>query len=74
MTRIAAIIPVGSFEGAKSRLGETLDAEERQDLVDGLLARTVVAALAVHRLADLPVVNPHRDLLTRPAQLGAPPG
>ena len=71
MTRIAAIIPVGSLEGAKSRLGESLDAEERQDLVDGLLARTVAAALAVGRLADVLVVSPDREVLTRAAGLGA---
>ena len=71
MTRIAAIVPVGSFAGAKSRLGESLDAEERQDLVDGLLARTVVAALAVDRLADVLVVSPDRDVLARAVELGA---
>jgi 2-phospho-L-lactate guanylyltransferase len=70
-TRIAAVIPVGSLEGAKSRLGEQLDAEERQDLVAGLLARTVVAALAVDRLADVLVVSPDRDVLSRAASLGA---
>jgi 2-phospho-L-lactate guanylyltransferase len=71
VTRIAAIVPVGSFAGAKSRLGESLDAEERQDLVDGLLARTVVAALAVVRIADVLVVSPDRDVLGRAAGLGA---
>ena len=71
MTRIAAVIPVGSLEGAKSRLGEQLDAEERQDLVEGFLARTVVAALAVDRLADVLVVSPDRAVLARAADLGA---
>jgi len=70
-TRIAAIIPVGSLEGAKSRLGEQLDAEERQDLVAGFLARTVVAALSVDRLTDVLVVSPDRDVLARAASLGA---
>jgi 2-phospho-L-lactate guanylyltransferase len=70
-TRIAAVIPVGSLEGAKSRLGEQLDAEERQDLVAGFLARTVVAALAVDRLTDVLVVSPDRDVLARAASLGA---
>jgi 2-phospho-L-lactate guanylyltransferase len=70
-TRIAAVIPVGSLEGAKSRLGEQLDAEERQDLVAGFLARTVVDALAVDRLADVLVVSPDRDVLARAASLGA---
>ena len=69
--RIAAIIPVGTLEGAKTRLGDTLDAEERHDLVAGLLARTVVTALAVDRLDDVLVVSPDREVLTRAADLGA---
>ena len=69
--RIAAIIPVGTLAGAKSRLGESLDAEEREDLVSGLLARTVVAALAVDALADVLVVSPDREVLRRAADLGA---
>jgi 2-phospho-L-lactate guanylyltransferase len=68
---IAAIIPVANLEGAKTRLGETLDAEERHDLVHGLLARTVVTALAVDRIADVLVVSPDREVLTRAAELGA---
>lgn len=68
---IAAIIPVANLEGAKTRLGETLDAEERHDLVHGLLARTVVTALAVTRIADVLVVSPDREVLTRAAGLGA---
>jgi 2-phospho-L-lactate guanylyltransferase len=71
MIRIAAIIPVGTLAGAKSRLGERLDAEEREDLVDGLLARTVLAATAVDRLADVLVASPDRDVLRRAADLGA---
>jgi 2-phospho-L-lactate guanylyltransferase len=69
--RIAAIIPVGTAEGAKTRLGETLDAEERHELVDGFLARTVVTALAVTRFADVLVVSPDRELLLRATDLGA---
>ena len=71
MTRIAAIIPVGTLEGAKTRLGGTLDAEERQDLVDGLLARTVVAALAVDRLDDVLVISPDPEVLRRASTMGA---
>jgi 2-phospho-L-lactate guanylyltransferase len=70
-SRIAAIIPVGTLEGAKSRLGETLDAEERQDLAERLLARTVAAALAVERLADVLVISPDREVLQRAARHGA---
>jgi 2-phospho-L-lactate/phosphoenolpyruvate guanylyltransferase len=68
---VAAIIPVGTLAGAKTRLGETLDAEERLDLVDRLLARTVVAALAVDALSDVVVVSPDRDVLHRAVELGA---
>ncbi len=42
--RTAALIPVRSLEGAKSRLGEVLDAEEREALVRTLLRRTIAAA------------------------------
>jgi 2-phospho-L-lactate guanylyltransferase len=68
---IAAIIPVGTLEAAKSRLGESLDAEERQDLAERLLGQTVAAALAVDRLADVLVVSPDRELLQRAAGQGA---
>ena len=68
---IAAIIPVGTLEGAKTRLGGSLDAEEREDLAEGLLARTVLAALAVEGLDDVLVVSPDRDVLRRAAELGA---
>jgi 2-phospho-L-lactate guanylyltransferase len=71
MTRIAAIIPVGTLAGAKTRLGESLDAEERLDLVERLLARTVVAAIAVDRLDDVLVASPDREVLRRAAELGA---
>ena len=71
MTRIAAIIPVGTLEGAKTRLGEALDAEERRDLVEDLLARTVVAALAVVTLDDVLVVSPDREVLRRASAMGA---
>jgi 2-phospho-L-lactate/phosphoenolpyruvate guanylyltransferase len=69
--RIAAIIPVGTLEGAKTRLAGSLDAEERQDLVEGLLARTVVAALAVKQIDDVLVASPDREVLRRAADLGA---
>jgi 2-phospho-L-lactate guanylyltransferase len=42
--RLAVVIPLRALEGAKSRLGEVLDAEERRDLVVDLLERTVRAA------------------------------
>ena len=70
-SRTAAVIPVGTLEGAKSRLGDALDAEERQDLTERLLAQTVAAALALEWLADVLVVSPDREVLRRAADLGA---
>jgi 2-phospho-L-lactate guanylyltransferase len=72
--RIAAIVPVGSLGGAKSRLGEWLDAEERQELVEGFLARTLSVVLELHsagRLADVLVVSPDRDVLAHASIAGA---
>ena len=70
-TRIAAIIPAGTLEGAKTRLGGTLDAEERQDLAERLLTRTVLAALAAEGIDDVLVVSPDREVLRHAAALGA---
>jgi 2-phospho-L-lactate guanylyltransferase len=69
--RIVAIIPIGELEGAKSRLGDTLDAEERRDLVIEMLDRTVRAALATPDIAETLVVSPDRELLKQAAALGA---
>ena len=70
-TRIAAIIPAGTLEGAKTRLGGTLDAEERQDLAERLMTRTVLAALAADGVDDVLVVSPDREVLRHAAALGA---
>jgi 2-phospho-L-lactate/phosphoenolpyruvate guanylyltransferase len=69
--RIAAIVPVAAIEGAKTRLGESLDAEERHDLVERLLARTLTTLLAVERIADVLVVSPDREILDLAAAAGA---
>jgi 2-phospho-L-lactate guanylyltransferase len=69
--RIVAIVPVGALEGAKSRLGGTLDAEERRDLVTSLLSRTIAAALATPGITETLVVSPDPDILALGARLGA---
>ncbi len=69
--RVVAIIPVGALVGAKSRLGETLDAEERRDLVDRMLDRTVRAVLATPGIDETLVVSPDREALAAAAALGA---
>jgi len=48
---VIAIVPVRSLSGAKSRLGEPLDAEERAELILALLRRTVEQALAAECVA-----------------------
>lgn len=69
--RIVAIIPVGWLDGAKSRLGGALDAEERRDLVIRMLARTVAAAIATPELADTVVISPDREALDVASAAGA---
>lgn len=69
--RVVAIVPVGTLDNAKSRLGGTLDAEERRDLVDTMIARTLSATLATPGLAETLVVSPDREALQQAALLGA---
>ena len=55
---VYAVIPVGALDGAKSRLGEVLDAEERHDLVLRLADATIRAAVAAPGIADTLVITP----------------
>jgi 2-phospho-L-lactate/phosphoenolpyruvate guanylyltransferase len=72
--RLASVaIPVRSFEGAKSRLGAVLDAEERRELVDVLLRRTVAAALAARGVTEVIVVSPDPEVRRVAADAGARP-
>src|SRR5207247_2535183 len=70
---VFAIIPVGTLDGAKSRLGETLDAEERRDLATRLLSRTLGAVLATRGLDDVLVVTPDDEVRQLAARAGARP-
>ena len=72
-TTTAIVIPVRTFEGAKSRLGAVLDAEERRDLVERLLRRTVAAALATPGVVDVVVVSPDPEVLAIAVAAGARP-
>jgi 2-phospho-L-lactate/phosphoenolpyruvate guanylyltransferase len=69
--KIVAVVPVRSLSGAKSRLGEPLDAEERGELILALLQRTVEQALLAKRLAGVVVVSKDEELLRRARALGA---
>ena len=71
--RLVAVIPVRTLEGAKSRLGGVLDAEERQDLVRLLLERTIAAASLVAQVASILVVSPDPAILELAQRSGAEP-
>lgn len=70
---VTVVVPVRSFEGAKSRLGAVLDAEERRELVTRLLRRTVDAALATAGVTEVIVVSPDPEVLELAAGAGARP-
>ncbi len=67
----AAIIPVGALDGAKSRLGAVLDAEERLDLTLRLARATIAAAVAAERVDEVIVITPDDTVRSLAAELGA---
>ena len=73
LSRLTAVVPVGSLEGAKSRLGDRLDAEERQQLVVQLLDRTVRAAGGAPSVSSVVVVSPDPAALQVASAAGASP-
>lgn len=58
VSAVHAIIPVGELDGAKSRLGAVLDAEERLALVTRLVERTIAAVVGTPGVAETLVVTP----------------
>jgi 2-phospho-L-lactate guanylyltransferase len=69
----SVVVPVRALEGAKSRLGAVLDAEERRDLVVGMLRRTIAAALATPGVVEVIVVSPDPEALAIAGADGAHP-
>jgi 2-phospho-L-lactate guanylyltransferase len=70
---VVALIPVGDLDGAKSRLGAVLDAEERRDLAERLVRQTIAAALATPGIAETIVVTPDDEVRAIALELGARP-
>jgi 2-phospho-L-lactate/phosphoenolpyruvate guanylyltransferase len=70
---VIAVVPIGTLEGAKSRLGETLDAEERRDLVTRLVRRTIEATTTTPGIDETIVVTPDDDVRRLALELGARP-
>jgi 2-phospho-L-lactate guanylyltransferase len=71
--RVVAIVPVGTLNGAKSRLGAVLDAEERLELTILLARRTISAAVAAGGIAETIVVTPDDAVRELASGLGARP-
>jgi 2-phospho-L-lactate guanylyltransferase len=65
------VVPLRGLEAAKSRLGGQLDAEERLDLVTGLLERTLGAASAASGVDRVLLVSPDPAALELARALGA---
>ncbi|MEO5884394.1 MAG: hypothetical protein ABIQ58_02635, partial [Candidatus Limnocylindrales bacterium] len=70
---VVAIIPIGMLDGAKSRLGSVLDAEERHDLARTFATRTIAAAVAAATIAETLVVTPDDGVRSLALDLGARP-
>jgi 2-phospho-L-lactate guanylyltransferase len=70
---IVAIIPVGSIEGAKSRLGAVLDAEERHDLALRLAETTIRATVETPEIDETLVVTPDDTIRELALRAGARP-
>ena len=66
-----AIVPVGTLDGAKSRLGAVLDAEERLELTKLLARRTISAAIAARGVTETIVVTPDDAVRDLASELGA---
>lgn len=71
--RMVAIVPVGSIERAKSRLGAVLDAEERRDLVLRLAESTIRAAVGTPAIDETLVVTPDDEVRELALRAGARP-
>jgi len=70
---VVAIIPIGSLDGAKSRLGAVLDAEERLELTLRLARHTIEAAVATQGITETLVVTPDDAVRRLAEDLGARP-
>ena len=68
-----AVIPVGTLDGAKSRLGAVLDAEERRDLVTRMAETTIRAVMATPGIAETIVITPDDDIRELALAAGARP-
>jgi 2-phospho-L-lactate guanylyltransferase len=71
--RVVCLVPVGTLDGAKSRLGGVLDAEERHDLAARMAERTIRAAVRTAGVAETLVVTPDDEVRAIALDAGARP-
>jgi 2-phospho-L-lactate/phosphoenolpyruvate guanylyltransferase len=71
LSRLWAIVPLRGLESAKSRLAELLDAEERRDLVEELMKRTLRATADTDAIERTLVVSPDPEVLAMASPFGA---
>ncbi len=73
LSRLLAVVPVRSLSGAKSRLGEPLDPEERADLIMAMLRQTLAAALASRSVRTVALVSKDPEVLEVAHEMGVVP-
>lgn len=71
LSRLHVVVPLRSLEGGKSRLGAALDAEEREELIVGMLRHLLDTIAAWGGAAEVLVVSPDPVLLSIAASAGA---
>jgi 2-phospho-L-lactate/phosphoenolpyruvate guanylyltransferase len=71
LSRLHVVVPLRTLEGGKSRLGAALDAEEREELIVGMLRHLLAAIAAWGGAADVLVVSPDPAVLSIATAAGA---
>ncbi len=71
LARLHVVIPLRSLEGGKTRLGAALDAEEREELIVGMLRHVLAVTLAWGGAGDVLVVSADPAVLAIAARDGA---
>jgi len=64
LSRLHVVVPLRTLDGGKTRLGAALDAEEREDLILGMLRHLLVTIRAWGGAVDVLVVSPDPELLS----------
>jgi 2-phospho-L-lactate/phosphoenolpyruvate guanylyltransferase len=68
---IHVVLPMRTVSGGKARLGEALDAEEREELILGMLLHTVAVLASWSRCHRVHLVSPDPVLAAATRQAGA---